>query len=57
MNNGHGCLLVSLKNDNVELKSHLNISPRRKYMNKFNTSKGRIKMSWCYPSVMFLAKR
>ena len=39
MNNGHGCLLVSLKNDNVELKSHLRINPRRKRMNKFNTSK------------------
>ena len=57
MNNGHGCLLVSLKNDNVELKSHLRINPRRKRMNKFNTGKGRIKMLLCYPSGIFLAKR
>ena len=57
MNNEHECLLVSLKNDNVELKSHLHINPRRKCMNKFNTSKGSIKMSLCYPSGIFLAKR
>lgn len=45
MNNGHGCLLVSLKNDNVELKGYVHINPRCKCMKKLNTSKGRIKMS------------